>query len=236
MMQAVILAGGLGTRLRPLTEQIPKVMLSVNGQPFLLYLLKLLKESGINDIVLCIGYLGEQVQEFFGAGESFGIRIRYSEERGELLGTGGALKQAHNLLDERFFVINGDTYLPVDYADVESTFIRLERKGVMVAYDNQEDTGVRNNVALDGDAMVAGYDKESPTSDFRYVEAGVLALRREALELLEPGQSASLEEGLYPALIRQRELAAYVTTQRFYDIGLPSQQEIMKKLLERRWA
>ncbi|MFC2122901.1 sugar phosphate nucleotidyltransferase [Bacteroidota bacterium] len=235
-MQAVILAGGLGTRLRPLTEQIPKVMLPFNGQPFLLYLLKLLKESGISDIVLCIGYLGEQVQDFFGGGETLGMSIGYSQERGELLGTGGALKQAQNLLDERFFVINGDTYLPIDYGDVEDTFLRFDRQALMVAYDNHEDTGVRNNVALDEDLMVTGYDKESPTPDFKYVEAGVLALRREALELLEPGQLASLEKGLYPALIRQRELAVYVTTQRFYDIGLPSQQGIIQKLLERRWA
>jgi len=236
MMQAVILAGGLGTRLRPLTEQIPKVMLSVDGQPFLLYLLRLLKDNGISDIVLCVGYLGEQVQQFFGTGENLGIRIRYSEEKGDLLGTGGALKQAQSLLDERFFVINGDTYLPIDYGDVEDAFLRFNRKAVMVVYDNQEDTGVRNNVALDEDLMVTGHEKETPTLDFKYVEAGVLALRREALELLEPGQPASLEKGLYPALIRQRELAAYVTTQRFYDIGLPSQQGVMEKLLKRRWA
>ena len=235
-MQAVILAGGLGTRLRPLTEQIPKVMLPVNGQPFLLYLLRLLKDNGVNDVVLCIGYLGEQVQDFFGGGETLGMSIRYSQEKGALLGTGGALKQAHNLLDERFFVINGDTYLPVDYGDVENTFVQLNRQALMVVYDNHEDTGVRNNIALDGDSMVTGYDKESTCPGLKYVEAGVLALRREALNLLEAGQPVSLEQGLYPALIKHGELVAYVTPQRFYDIGLPQQQGILEAFLKGRLA
>ena len=153
-----------------------------------------------------------------------------------MLGTGGALKQAHNLLDERFFVINGDTYLPVDYGDVEDTFLRFDRKALMVVYDNHEDTGVRNNIALDGDLMVTGYDKENPAPGLKYVEAGVLALRRDALNLLEAGQPVSLEKGLYPALISQRELAAYITPQRFYDIGLPQQQGILEAFLKGRLA
>ena len=123
-MQAVILAGGLGMRLKPLTEQIPKVMVAVNGKPFLLHLLELLKSWGVNDIVLCIGYLGRQVRDFFGGGGDLGIRIRYSEEGEWLLGTGGALKQAQNLLDDHFFVVNGDTCLPLDYRQVEGSFIK----------------------------------------------------------------------------------------------------------------
>lgn len=232
-MQAVILAGGLGTRLRPLTEQIPKVMVPVRGKPFLLYLLKLLKNQGVNDIVLCIGYLGKEVRDFFGNGESLGVRIRYSEEKKRLLGTGGALKQAQSLLDDHFFVINGDTYLPIDYSEVEGAFLKCNKKAVMVVYDNQEDTGVKNNVELDNDLMVIRHDKESSVSSLRYVEAGVLALRREALDLMGEGCPISLEKGLYPTLIQQRELAAYVTEQRFYDIGTPDQQRIFEEFLKR---
>ena len=99
-MQAVILAGGLGTRLRPLTEQIPKVMVPVSGKPFLSHLLDLLRSQGVRDIVLCIGYLGKQVRDFLGNGGSLGITLRYSEEKERLLGTGGALKQARSLLAE----------------------------------------------------------------------------------------------------------------------------------------
>lgn len=233
-MQAVILAGGLGTRLRPLTEQIPKVMAPVNDKPFLLHLLELLKSQGVNDIVLCIGYLGEQVRDFFGNGKSFGIRIKYSEEKKELLGTGGALKQAQNLLDEYFFVINGDTYLPVDYNEVEKTYLRRGKKAVMVVYDNHEDTEGKNNVELDSDLMVIRHDKESYDDGLKYVEAGVLVLRQDALVLIERDSAVSLENGLYPVLIQQRELAAYVAEQRFYDIGTPGKQRIFEQFLKRR--
>jgi len=232
-MQAVILAGGLGARLRPLTEHIPKVMVPVNGKPFLLHLLELLKSQRVNDIVLCIGYLGKQVKDFFGNGERFGIWVRYSEEEGELMGTGGALKQAQDLLDEQFFVINGDTYIPIDYSELERTFLSYGKKALMLVYDNREDTGVRNNVELDGDLMVTKYDKASSDPSLKYVEAGVLSLRLESLDFLPGRCSISLEKGLYSTLISQRELAAYVTEQRFYDIGTPKQKKIFEEFLKR---
>lgn len=232
-MQAVILAGGLGTRLRPLTEQIPKVMVPVSGKPFLQHLIELLKSQGIGDIVLCTGYLGKQIRDLFGSGESLGIGIRYSEEKEELLGTAGALKQARSLLEDYFFVINGDTYLPVDYSGVERDFLRRNRKVHMVVYDNRLDTGVKNNVALDKDLIVIKYDKETADSDLKYVEAGVLALRREVLDLIKGDGPVSLEKGLYPLLIRQREMAAYVTDRRFYDIGTPEQRWVFVKSLKK---
>jgi len=235
-MQAVILAGGLGTRLRPLTEEIPKVMISVDGKPFLLHLLQLLKGQGISDIALCIGYLGQQVRDFLGNGEILGVNIRYSEEREKLLGTGGALKQVQSLLANYFLVINGDTYLPIDYREVEKAFLRCGKKALMVVYGNQEDTGAKNNVALDDNLMVIRYDKESPAPSLEYVEAGALFLRQEALDLIKEGVSMSLEGGLYTTLIQQGELAAYVTKQRFYDIGLPKQRRIFEKFLKERLA
>lgn len=235
-MQVVILAGGLGTRLMPLTEEIPKVMISVDGKPFLLRLLQLLKGQGISDIVLCIGYRGQQVKDFFGNGEILGVNIRYSEERKRLLGTGGALKQAQSLLDNHFSVINGDTYLPIDYSEVEKAFLRRGKKALMVVYNNQEDTGAKNNVALDDNLMVIRYDKENPELGLEYVEAGVLVFRQEVLSLIKENSTISLEEGLYPDLIQQGELAAYVTKQRFYDIGLSKQRGIFEEFLKERLA
>ena len=231
-MQAVILAGGLGTRLGPLTKETPKVMLSINGKPFLLYLLQLLKGQEIKDIILSIGYLGQQVRDSFGNGKSLGVSLRYSEEKEKLLGTGGALKQAQSLLDDYFLVINGDTYLPVDYRDVERTFLKHNKKAIMVVYDNQEDTGVKNNVALDNDLMVIEYDKESSNPNLKYVEAGVLVLRRETLNLIKGKDPVSLEKGLYPTLIGQREMAAYTSQQRFYDIGTHKQQKVFEEFLQ----
>ena len=165
-MQAVIMAGGLGTRLWQLTKETPKVMVPINGKPFLLYLLQLLKSREIKDIILSIGYLGQQVRDFFGDGKSLGLSLRYSEEKEKLLGTGGALKQAQDLLDDYFLVINGDTYLPVDYRDVEKTYLKHNKKALMMVYDNQEDTGVKNNVALDNDLMVIEYTKGNSSPSF----------------------------------------------------------------------
>jgi NDP-sugar pyrophosphorylase family protein len=235
-MQAVILAGGLGTRLRPLTEKVPKVMVSVNGKPFLVHLLQLLKGQGINDIVLCIGYRGQQVKDSFGNGKALGVNLRYSEEKGKLLGTGGALKQARSLLDDYFLVINGDTYLNVDYREVEKTFLRRGKKALMVVYDNRDDTEVKNNVALDENLIVRKYDKRSPDPNLEYVEAGALALRKEVLNLLKEGDPVSLEAGLYPCLIQQGEMAAYIARQRFYDIGLPEQRRVFETFLKGRLA
>ena len=117
-MQAVILAGGLGTRLGKLTRAMPKVMIPFHGRPFLYYVIKLLESRGIKDIVICAGYLGEQVGDFFGDGHEMGVNIKYSEEGEKLLGTGGALRRARDMLDSYFLVLNGDTYLPIDYHDV----------------------------------------------------------------------------------------------------------------------
>ncbi len=225
------MAGGLGTRLRPLTERIPKAMVPVNGKPFLLHLLELLRDYGIKDIVLCIGYLGEQIKDYLNDGKDLGLNIKYSEEQGLLLGTGGALKQAQNLLDDYFLVINGDTYLPVDYGEIYNIFLKRNRKALMVVYDNQENTGVKNNVAIDSNLMVIKYDKETLDSDLTHVEAGVLVLERDALDMMNEEFPVSLEKGLYTALIQQRELAAYVTNQRFYDIGTPEQYKIFEDFL-----
>ena len=232
-MQAVILAGGLGTRLRPITNQIPKVMVPINGKPFLLHLLELIKGQGINDVILCVGYLGKQIRDFFKDGESFGIRIRYSEEIEKLLGTGGALKKAQHMLDDHFQVFNGDTYLSVDYREVERAFLKRGKKALMLVYNNQLDTSVKNNVEIDGNFMVIRCDKESHDLTLSYVDAGVLALKREVLALIKENCSISLEKGLCPTLIQQRELAAYVIEQRFYSIGNLDELKVCEEYLTR---
>lgn len=193
----------------------------------------MLRDNGILDIILCIGHLGDQIKEYLGDGGEFGIRVRYSQEKEKLLGTGGALKHAEDLLNERFFVINGDTYLPIDYRQVEDFLLRSRKKAVTVVYDNREDTGVSNNIELDGQMIVAKYEKGESDSTLKYVEAGVLVLRRELLSLLKKGRPASLERSLYPPLIHQQELAAYLTEQRFYDIGTWEGLQAFEAFLER---
>ncbi len=231
-MQAVVLAGGLGTRLKPFTEKLPKVMVPVNGKPFLFHLLRMLKDRGIDNVVLCTGYLGGMVRDFFGDGAMLSMRIQYSEEKEKLLGTGGALKQAQSLLQRYFMVMNGDTYLPLNYRDVERAFIRSDKQALMVVYDNNEDTGVKSNVTLDG-KLVSRYDKQGGDPHLRYVEAGVLVLSREVLELIPEGQAISLERSIYPILIARKQMAAYVTAQRFYDIGTPEQWQVFENYLQK---
>jgi len=232
-MQAVILAGGLGTRLGELTRHTPKAMLPFYGRPFLYHIIKLLENQGIKDIVICIGYLGEQVRDFFGDGQKLGVNIKYSEENTRLLGTGGALKQAQAMLEKYFLVLNGDTYLPVDYREVEAEYLRLGRKALMVAYNNKVDTGVENNIALDRSQIVVRYDKGGTSPDLKYVEAGASVIGKEALDFIPEGVKISLEDGIYRRLIAKRELAAYVTRQCFYDIGTPEQRLVFAEFIKR---
>lgn len=217
-MQAVILAGGLGTRMKPLTEAIPKAMVPVNGRPFLDYQLGLLRHEGIRDIVLCVGHLADQIESYVGDGARFGLKVSYSEERDGLLGTAGALKQAEPLLADRFFVINGDSYLLLDYRAVMAYARCLGCLGLMVVYHNRNQIGP-SNVALEG-SFVSIYDKEGRSPGLEYIDFGATVLRKEALALLPAGVPVSQGE-LCQMLIDRRQLAALRTPQRFYEVGSP---------------
>ena len=217
-MQVAILAGGLGTRLGPLTEAIPKSMVPIEGRPFLQYKLELLKSCGFSDMLLCIGHLGHQIHDFFGDGRKWGVRIEYSDEGDRLLGTGGAIKKAESLLEERFFVIYGDSYLPVDPGEVMSRLEQRSRLGTMVVYKN-ENRYDSSNVILDGDQVLV-YDKQTRHPDMAYIDAGLSLFRREAIDLIPPDQTYPLES-LFQGLIQRNQLAAYETQQRFYEVGSP---------------
>ncbi len=229
-MQAVILAGGLGTRLGDLTSATPKVMLPFDGKPFLHHVIRLLSNQGIRDLVICTGYLGEKVRDFFGDGHSAGVNIQYSEEGEKLLGTGGALKQALNLLGSYFLVLNGDTYLPIDYHEVEKEYSRAGCKAMVVVY-NKMDTLVENNIAIDSHKVVVRYDKKGVSPGLDYVDAGAIMLRKEALDYIPEGIPISLEDGVYRPLVERGELAAFITEQRFYDIGTPEQRSVFERLV-----
>jgi len=216
-MQMVILAGGLGTRLRPLTHELPKVLVPVDGKPFLHHQIELLKEHGIRDIVLCVGHLGDQIRACFGEGDRLGVRIRYSEERRMLLGTAGALKNAEPLLEDDFFLLYGDSYLLVDYGEVMRYFRNGAcGLGLMVVYRNA-DRYERSNVIV-RDGRVAVYAKEGRTPGMEYINYGLSVLRKEALRLVPTGRPSSQEE-LYRLLIERGELQAWETDYRFYEIG-----------------
>jgi NDP-sugar pyrophosphorylase family protein len=219
-VQAVILAGGRGTRLEPLTQFVPKPMAPVARKPFLEHQLAYLRQQSITRIVLLVGYLWSQVEEYFGDGRKFGLSIRYSVEETPL-GTGGALREAGPLLDDEFLLLNGDSFLPIDYHEPFELLRSLGTAGVMVVHDNGlEDAAVPNNVQVNGDGMVVRYFKTAhPGPELTHVDAGVLALRRSVLDLIPSGTGVSLESDVYPELIRTGQLAAYASHRRFYDIG-----------------
>jgi mannose-1-phosphate guanylyltransferase len=231
-MQAVILAGGLGTRLWPLTKQIPKPMVRVAGAPYLEHQLRLLAKQQITDIVLLTGYLGSQIEKHFGDGGHLGLHIRYSREP-HPLGTGGALREARHLLADLFVLIYGDSYLPIDYAQVAERLTRSKATGVMVVYrDPAGETSVRSNVALDESDWVSRYDKTAVNDpELEYIEAGVLAFRRAVLELIPSHDPVSLEQQVFPVLIKRRQLLGMPTSQRFYDIGTPERLKVIEGYL-----
>jgi NDP-sugar pyrophosphorylase family protein len=229
-MQAVILAGGLGTRLGDLTRAVPKPMMMVAGRPYLEHQLRELGRQGITDIVLLTGYLGEQIEEHFGHGRTLGLNLKYSREATPM-GTGGAVRDAAKWLADSFLLTYGDSYLPIDYREPMRRLQQLGTLGLAVVYDNREDTTVRNNVAIDSDGFISRYAKGAEGPELRYVEAGVLAFRRDVIGLLPSQGMASLEADLYPQLVARREFAGFVTTQRFYDIGTPERLALIEQVL-----
>lgn len=233
-MQAVILAGGLGTRFRPLTLKTPKSMIHVAERPYLEYQLEYLKRYNITDILLCVGYLGKEIQSHFGDGQPWGISIKYSFDK-EPLGTGGALRNARHLLADCFFLIYGDSYLPIDYLSIEKKFLVIDKTVLMILYDNHEDTSVPNNVSLNEQGMVTHYEKDSDNRILQYVDAGVLALKKEILDLLPSGRKASLEKEVFPGLIARHKCAGFVTRERFYDIGTPERLKLFETYVREHW-
>ncbi|MGH9343970.1 MAG: nucleotidyltransferase family protein [Terriglobia bacterium] len=215
-MPAVILAGGLATRLWPLTEKIPKALVEVAGQPFLSHQLGLLKRREIERVVLCVGHLGEKIREYFGDGSAFGIRVDYSFDGPALLGTAGAIRKALSLLPEEFFVLYGDSYLNCDYNAVGTAFRNSGLSGLMTIYRNN---GLyeKSNVEYDG-GRILRYDKQNRTSAMRYVDYGLGAFSRSVFSNIPAEQVCDLAT-VYQALLQAQELAAFEVHERFYEIG-----------------
>lgn len=218
LMPAVILAGGLATRLRPLTETIPKALVEVAGKPFLWHQLQLLKRNGIRRVVLSVGYLGEKIEEQYGNGSDLGVSIEYCFDGPTLLGTGGAIRKALPLLPDRFFVIYGDSYLTCDYRSVEAAFRDSGLPGLMTVYRNngQFDT---SNVEYDG-TRILRYDKQNRTPAMHHIDYGLGAFDRNVFTALPAGEKCDLAT-VYQDLLRSGNLAAVEVHERFYEIGSP---------------
>jgi len=224
-LPVAIIAGGLATRLHPITETIPKSLVDVAGQPFIVHQLALLRGR---KVVLCVGHLGEHVEAAIGSGTAYGVDVAYSYDGGALLGTAGALRKALPMLGEAFLVLYGDSYLRCDYAEVEHTFAASGKLGLMTVFENRGQYD-RSNVTY-RDGRILGYEKGEPRHDMTHIDYGLGALRAAALDEYPVGVRVDLAD-VYRDLLARGELAAYEVQERFYEIGSPVGLEETRRLL-----
>ena len=214
----LILAGGLATRLRPITEKIPKALVEICGEPFLAHQLRLLRSSGVTQVVLSVAYRGEMIRDWAGDGGRFGMRIDYCFDGDQLLGTGGAIRNALPLLGEHFLVLYGDSYLPCDYRDVQRVFLDSGRLGLMTVMRNEGLWDTSNVEFAEG--QILAYDKKDRTPRMRHIDYGLGVFSREAFAGMQSGAPADLA-AIYQELLRRGQLAAFEVPGRFYEIGSP---------------
>ena len=230
-LPVAIIAGGLATRLRPLTDRVPKALLRVAGRPFIHWQLDLLAQQGIADVVLCVSHLGEQVRAEVGDGARFGLTVRYSFDGDALLGTGGALRRALPMLGSPFFVLYGDSYLPCSFATARAAFERGRSPALMTVFRN-EDRWERSNVEL-REGRIVEYNKRVPRSGMAHVDYGLSVLAAQALERRSPGVAFDLAD-LFHELALSGELAGLEVHERFYEIGSLAGMEATERYLARR--
>jgi NDP-sugar pyrophosphorylase family protein len=227
-LPVVILAGGLATRLRPLTEKIPKALVEVAGRPFLEHQIELLKRNGIAEVVLCVGYLGEMIEKRYGDGQTLGVRIRYSFDGPKLLGTGGAIKKASAVLPDAFFVLYGDSYLPLAYQAVAAAFREANKPALMTVFANS-DAWDRSNVWFEH-SRIRLYSKREKLPEMRHIDYGLMICTRQIFDAYADGVPFDLADTLED-LSRQGELAGYEVSQRFYEIGSHAGLEELDRML-----
>lgn len=234
MLPIAILAGGLATRLRPLTTMLPKALVPICGEPFIAHQLRLLSSQGLEDVVICAGFLGGQIKDFVADGRDFGVRVEYSWDGDAPAGTAGALIRALPLLGSMFLVIYGDSYLPCDYKAVETAFLRSGKQGLMTVFRN-EGRWDTSNVEFD-DGRILAYDKRCPSDRMHYIDYGLGAFRASAFDGIVhmPVDLARVQQHL----VESKELAGLEVLERFYEIGsfegLNSMAEFIERLPNQR--
>jgi len=216
MLPVAILAGGLATRLRPLTETIPKALIEICGEPFVDWQLRLLSKGGIERVVFCIAYKSEMIQDFVGDGSEYGIEVSYSEDGPTLLGTGGAIRKALPLLGDNFMVLYGDSYLPIDYKAVETAFYSARKPALMTVYRNDGAFDASNVVFTHGELQK--YAKGDPVREMTHIDYGLSIFNASAFEPYPDGSPTDLSE-ICATLSTAGLLAGYEVHERFYEIG-----------------
>jgi len=213
-----ILAGGLATRLRPLTDKTPKALLTVAGEPFLVHQLRLLRSHGFRKVVLCVGYLGDMIEATVGDGSDLDLQIAYSFDGPILLGTGGALKRALPTLGDRFLVTYGDSYMPVNYSAIVDAFILSGKPALLTVLENGGRWDASNVWFRAGEIL--RYDKKTPTSEMHHIDYGISVLSAAVFAPFADTPGFDLGD-VYSRLVSEKKMAAYEMKERFYEIGSP---------------
>ncbi len=225
MLPVCILAGGLATRMLPLTEHTPKAMLPVHGTPFIEMQLAELKRQGVSEVVLCLGHLGEQIERHIRS-IRLSLDIQFSYDGETSLGTGGAVKKALPLLGEHFFVLYGDSWIDVKYAEVQNTWQRSGKKALMTVYKNCGRWD-KSNADYDGERVI--YQKDTPGPDMKYIDYGLGILSAECFDSYSG--NFDLAE-VYHALSKEHELAGWEAIHKFYEIGSPDGLQDLERFLQ----
>lgn len=228
-MQIVILCGGLATRLGNITKNIPKSMIKFKNKPFLEYQIENLKKNSIRDIVLCVGYLSEQIESYFGNGKKFGVNIEYSYDGEKPLGPIGALKNAEHLVQRVFFIMYGDSYLNLNYKDMFTFFEKNTKFGLMAVYKNFNKIDKSNLIIKNN--IIVGYGEKGRNKDMIYIDYGTSLLKKNALNYIPKNTFYSTGQ-FFSELILKGELLAYEVKNRFYHIGNPDALEEFKNYIE----
>jgi NDP-sugar pyrophosphorylase family protein len=218
MPPLAILAGGLATRLKPLTEQVPKSMIEVGGQPFIAHQLRLLRRERIDRVVVCLGHLGEQIEAFVGDGGQFGVSVTYCYDGSRLLGTGGALRLALDHLGPEFLVMYGDSWLDTQFAPVVDAFRASGKSALMTVYRNS-DRWDRSNIWFEN-GQIRVYDKKNRLPQMHYIDWGLSMTRADVIAARSVGTAFDLAE-VYGQLAQNSDLGGYEIATRFYEIGSP---------------
>jgi NDP-sugar pyrophosphorylase family protein len=229
--QAVILAGGLATRMRPRTLKVPKAMLDIAGRPFIDWQLEKLASCGFDDVVLCVAFLAEQIEAHVGDGARFGLRVRYSDEGPNLLGTAGAIRRALEMLAPTFLVTYGDSYLPFDYAEpLRVLDANADCDGVMSVFANHGAWDESNSQPDEKGEWIVRYEKKRPDLKFSHIDYGAIALRRDVIAKLPEGQPSDLA-AIQGDLARAHRLRAVEARDRFFEIGSPDGLDTLDRWL-----
>lgn len=229
--QAVILAGGLGTRMRPQTFTTPKPMIPIQGKPFLAYLMELLKKNGIEEVIILVGYLHKQIEEYFGDGEKFGLKITYSYDPAEA-DTGTRVRNASRLFAKHFLLLYGDNYWALNLSILSKFYKDKKKKASTVVFSNF-DNSTKNNMRVNENAIVEIYDRERKNKNLNAVDIGFFILDRDALTLL-PSRNFSFEEVVLQKLIKNRQLAGLLTHHKYYSLTNPDRIKGIETYFEKK--